>query len=194
MDRAEGVRHIDLRQGGHGLGQGGIVLGLTLFKAGVLQQKDLTGLERGGLGLGVWAHHVGGHDDLPAQQLAQAGGHRLQGQLSQGFLPLLLGEGGGILALLGLLLHIGLKGGIGLAHVRAGDDGGIVVQQILDGGQSGADALVIRDNAAAILGHGDIEVTAEQDLLARDVNIPDCFFIVVHGGENSSLHKTLDNQ
>ena len=193
VDRAEGVGHIDLSQRGHSLGQGGVVLGLALFKAGVLQQEDLTGLEGCGLGLGVRAYHISSHDDLPAQQLAQAGGHRLQGELRQGLLPLLLREGGGILALLGLLLHIGLKGGVGLAHVRTGDNSGIVIQQILDGGQGGTDALVIRDNAAAILGHGDIEVAAEQDLLAGDVDILDCFLVVVHGGENSSLHKTLDN-
>src|SRR5699024_5514842 len=75
VDGAEGVGDIDLRQGGHGLGQLRVVLGLALFKPGVLQQQDLAGLEGGGLGLGVGAHHVGGHDDVLAQQLAQALGH-----------------------------------------------------------------------------------------------------------------------
>ena len=110
------------------LGQRGVVLGLARLKAGVLQQQDLAGLEGGGLGLGVGAHHVLGHDDRLAQQLAQAGGHRLQGQL-------------------------GLDLALGLAHVGAGDHRGVLLQQVLDGGQGGTDALVVGDDAAAVLGH-----------------------------------------
>ena len=40
------------------------------------------------------------------------------------------------------------------------------LQQILDSGQSGADTLVIGDDAAAVLCHGNIEIAAQQDLLA----------------------------
>jgi len=183
VDGAEGVRHVHAalpRQAGHFLGQLGIVLGLPLLKAGVLQQQHLAGLEGRRLGLGVGAHHIGGHDDLPAQQLAQAGGHRLQGQLRQGFAPLLLGEGSGVLALLGLFFHPFVEAGLRLAHMGAGDHRRPLVQQVLDGGQGGPDTLVVRDDAAAVLGHGHVEVTAQQDLPARYLHVLHSFLVVVH--------------
>ena len=183
MHGAEGIGDVNFRHGGHGLGQLGIVLGLALFKAGVLQQQDLTGLEGGGLGLGIGAHHVLGHDDGSAQQLTEALGHGSQGQLLQGLLPGLLRS---LLALFRLLLGVGLKGGGGLAQVRAGDHGSVLVQQVLDGGQSRADALVVGDDAAAVLGQGHVEVTAQQDLLALDVYVPDSFFVVVHRNASDS--------
>ena len=112
--------------------------------------------------------------------LTLLGGEPFEHSNQQGLLPLLLSDGGGVLALLRLLLHEGCKGGRGLAHVGAGDDGGAVVQQVLDGGQGGADALVIGDDAAAVLGHGHVEVAAQQDLLAGNVHIADGLFVVVH--------------
>ena len=155
MHGAEGVGDIDLCHGGHGLGKLGVVLGLALFKTGVFQQHDLTGFEGGGLGLGIGAHHILGHDDGFAQQLTQTLGHGLEAQRRVGAV-------------------------LGLAQVRAGDDGGVLVQQVLDGGQSGPDALVVGDDAAAVLGQGHVEVAAQQDLLALNVHIPDGLFVVVH--------------
>ena len=155
VDGAKGVGYVNLSHGGHSLGQLGIVLGLALLKAGVLQQHDLAGLQGGGLGLGVGAHHVLGHDHVLAQQLAQAGGHRLQAQGRH---------------------HLAL----GLAHVGAGDHGGILVQQVLDGGQSGPDALVVGDDAAAVLGHGHVKIAAQQDLLAGHINVLYSLLVVVH--------------
>ena len=178
MDGAEGVGHVQVRHGRQLLRQLRIVLGLALFKAGVLQQQDLARLERRGLGPGVGAHHVGGHQDVLPQQLAQPLGHGGQGQLGQGLLPALLGEGGGVLALLGLLLRPFVKIGHRLAQVGAGDDGGAVLQQIADGGQSRHDALVAGDGAVLVLGH--VEVAAEQDPFAPDLHVPDSLLAVVH--------------
>ena len=184
VHRAEGVGHVHAvrpRQLGHLLGQLGVVFGLALFKAGILQQHDLAALQRGGLGLSVGAHHVVGQNHSLVQQLAQAGGHGLHAQLGQGLLPLLLGNGRLVLALLQLLLFVALKGGHRLAHVGAGDDRRALLQQVLDGGQRGADTLVVGDDAAAVLGHGDVEVTAKQDLLALHVDVLDRLLVVVHG-------------
>ena len=167
-------------QAGHSLCQLRIVLGFALLKAGVLEKHDLSGLQRGGLGLGVGAHHIAGKDHVPAQQLAQALGHRLHAQGLQGLLPLLLGEGGGVLALLGLLLRPLVEAGLGLAKVGAGDHRRPLVQQILNGGQGRADALVIGDSAGGLV-LGDVEVAAEQDLPALDVNVLDRLFVVIHG-------------
>ena len=151
---AEGVGHVHVGHGRHFPGQLGVVLGLALLKAGVLQQQDLAGLQGGGFGGGIGADHVGGHDDLAAQQLAQALGHGSQAELGIGSL-------------------------LGFAQVGAGDHRRILLQQVLDGGQGGHDALVVGDGTGGlVLGH--IEVAAQQDLLARYVDILYGLLVVVH--------------
>ena len=81
MGGAEGVVDEDISQIGQGLAELGVVLGLALDEAGVLQQHHVAVLELGGQALGVLAGHVLGHPDLHAQQLAEAVGHDLQAQL-----------------------------------------------------------------------------------------------------------------
>ena len=149
---AEGVVDKDIGQGGQLLAQLGIVLGLALFKAGVLQEHDLAVLQGGSLGLGVLTGHILGHDDGLTQQLAQAVSHDLQAQL-------------------GLVLALGL------AHVGAEDDLGAVVDEILDGGQRGHDTLVAGDDAAL---DGHIEVAAAEYPLAFYINVFHRFLVVVH--------------
>ncbi len=183
MHRAKGIGHVHAalpRQGRHLLGQLGVVLGLALLKAGVLEQHDLAALQGRGLGLGVGAHHVIRQDHVLAQQLGQAGGHRLHAQLGQGLLPLLLGDGGLVLALLQLFLLVGLEGGRRLAHVGAGDHRRALVQQVLDGGQGGPDALVVSDDAAAVLSHRNVEIAAQKNLFALDVDVFYRLLVVVH--------------
>ena len=152
MRGAEGVVHENVSHGSELLGKLGVVLGLALFKAGVLKQHDLAVLEGGGQRLCALAHDVLGHLDRLAQQLGQTIGHDLQAQLR---------------------LHFAL----GLAHVGAEDDAGIVLHEILDGRQRGDDALVARD--LPVLG-GDVKVAAAKDALARDVDIFNRLLVVVH--------------
>ena len=176
---AEGVRHVDFRHVGKGLGESGIVLGLALGEAEVLQQEDLAGLQRGGLGLGVLTDGIGGKDHFLSQQLAQTLGNGRQRQLLEGFLPLLAGNVGLVLALFDLLFHIAVEGGHGLAQVGAGNDGSALIEQIPEGGQRGDDALVAGDLAGLFVLRN-VEVAADKHLLALDVNIIDGFLVVVH--------------
>ena len=152
MSGAEGIVHKDLGQVSQSLAQLGVVLGLALFKAGVLQQHHLAVLQGGSLGLGILAGNVLGHDNGLAQQLGNAVSHHLQAQL-------------------------GLDFPLGLAHVGAQNDLGIVVYQVLNGRHGGHDALV--GSNLAIFG-GNIEVAAAQNALAGYVNILDGLFVVVH--------------
>ena len=154
MHGTEGVGHIQIRHVGQLPGQLRVVLGLAGLKAGVLQQQDLSRLQGGRLGLGVGAHHVMGENHFPAQQLAEALRHRGQAQL-------------GVWAVLGL------------AQVGAGDDRRPILQQIPDGGQRRHDALVAGDGAGLFV-LGDVEVTAEQDLFAPHLHIPDRLFMGIH--------------
>ena len=154
MHGAEGVGHIDLGHGGELLGELGVVLLLALVEAQVLKQHYLAGLQSGGLGLGVLADDVFGHDDVHAQQLAQALGDGLEAQ-------------------------VGLPLSLGLAQVGAGYDGGAILKQVLDGGQGGDDALVAGDLARLlVLRH--VEVAAEQHLLAVGIEVVYGLLVVVH--------------
>ncbi len=135
--------------------KGRIILGLTVVIAQVLEQQQLTRLQCSGLCLGIVTHDILCKNDFLAQQLAQARCDRSHGKLR---LPLALR----------------------LAHMRAGDDSCAVLQQILDGRQGCADALVIGDDTAAVLCHRDVEVAAKQNLFSLHVNILDALFIVLH--------------
>ncbi len=62
---------------------------------------------------------------------------------------------------------------LGLTHVRAEDNGRVVIEQILNGGKSGYDPEIISDLS---LFHRNVEVTAADDLLGLYVNVFDRFF------------------
>ena len=154
VDGAEGVGHVEVGHGGEGAGKVGVVLLLAGLEPEVFQQHDLTALEGGGLGVGVGADHVGGENDLLAQQLAQAPGHGGQGQLR-------------------------FDGALGLAQVGAGDDRRAMAQQVAQGGQGGHDAGIVGDGAGGfVLGH--VEVAAAQHPLAGHVYIAHAFLVVIH--------------
>ena len=179
MDGAESVGHVDLGHGSQLLCEGGIVLGLALFEAGVFQQQDLTGLQGCGLSLSILTHNVAGEDNFLSQQLCQTGGYGSQGQLLLLLAPGSLGEFCGILTLFCLLFDPFVKIRLGLSQVRAGDHRRALVQQIADGGQSGHDALVTGDGTGLFVLR-DIEIAAEKDLLALHVDVADGLFLVIH--------------
>ena len=154
MDSAESVGDVQLCHVGQFLSHSGIVLLLAGIEAQVLQQHDLAALQCSGLGLGILAHDVLGEDDLAAQQLAQTLSHDGEGEV---LLPLALG----------------------LAQMGAGDDGGAVIQQIVDGGESGDDTLVAGDlTGGLILRH--VEIAAQQHLLAGHFHVHDGLLVIVH--------------
>jgi len=75
---AEGVVHKNVSHGCKLLGKFGVVLRLTLFKAGVLKQHDLAVLQRSGQRLCAFAHNILGHLDRLAQKFGQALGNDLK--------------------------------------------------------------------------------------------------------------------
>ena len=179
MDGTESVGHVDLGHGSQLLCEGGIVLGLALFKAGVFQQQDLTGLQGRGLSLSILTHNVAGEDNFLSQQLCQTGGYGSQGQLLLLLAPGSLGEFCGILTLFCLLFDPFVKIRLGLSQVRAGNHRRALIQQIPNGGQSGHDALVTGDGTGLFVLR-DIEIAAEKDLLALHVDVADGLFLVIH--------------
>ena len=179
MDGAESVGHVDLGHGSQLLCEGGIVLGLALFKAGVFQQQDLTGLQGRGLSLSILAHNVAGEDDLLSQQLCQTGGYGSQSQLLLLLAPGVLSERSGVFALFCLLFDPFVKIWLGLSKVRAGDHRRALIQQIPNGGQSSHDALVTGDGPGLFVLR-DIEIAAEKDLLALHIDVTDGLFLVIH--------------
>ena len=154
MDGAERVGDIELGHVGQLLGERGIVLLLAGIKAEIFQQQDLAGLQRGGLGLRVFAGNVLGENDLLPEQLAQTDG---DGGETQTLLPLSLG----------------------LSEVGAGDDRRPAGEQGADGGQARDDALVAGDGAGLLV-LGNIEIAAQENLLAGNVDVVDGLFMIVH--------------
>ncbi len=164
MRGAERVVDVELRKGGQRLGELGIVLFLFLVEADVLQQHDVAGLHLRDALLGILADDVLGQHDRLAQLFGQAGGDGGQG-----------------------VLHIELA--LGAAQVRGQDDGRIVIQQVLDGGQSRHDAGLVRDLVAV---QRDVEVAANEHFLAGYLNILNG--LLVHSTHSlsfmvQSLHK-----
>ena len=148
--RTERVVDIDFRQRGKRLGEIGVVLGLARLEADVLEQEQLAGLQRRGLGLRVVADDVPGHRDRLAEQLAQAGRHRREGELG---------------------LHFALR----TSEVGAEDDCRVVVKQVLDGRQGRNDALVRGDDAVL---ERDVEIAADEYLFAVYVDVLHRLFVV----------------
>ena len=145
MHGAEGVGHEDVRKVSQLPGELGVVGLLLLLEAGVLEEHDLPVLHVGHAGLGALAHGVGGELDPDiGQQLTEALGHGGQG-----------------------ILHVHLA--LGTAQVGAKDHLRLMVQQILDGGHSGHDALIVRH--LHVLGQGHVEVYPAQDPLTFYLNV-----------------------
>ena len=126
---AEGVVDKNIGKGGELFGKLGVVFRLALFKAGVFQQQDLTGLQGRGLSLGILTHNVAGEDNFLSQQLCQTGGYGSQGQLLLLLAPGSLGEFCGILTLFCLLFDPLVKVRLRLSQVRAGDHRRALIQQ-----------------------------------------------------------------
>ncbi len=145
MGGAEGVVDIHLSQAGQIFAESGQVLGLFLAETGVLQQHNVAVLHGSHSGLGVLAHHVVvvGEDNVLAQQLAQTHSYGSQAELGLGTV-------------------------LGFAQMAAQDDPAAVFNQLLDGGQSGNDAVVVGDNAVL---HGDVEIAANQYPFALYVDV-----------------------
>ena len=137
----------------------------------------------------ILADYILCEDDFLTEKLGKMLSNGSKSQLCKGLLPLLLGNGSGILALFRLLFDIGVKGRDGLAQVRARYDRCALLKQILDGGESGYYALVTGDGAGLFV-LGDVKVAAEQDLLAVDVCVIYGLFAVIHG--ISSLNKIIN--
>ena len=81
-----------------------------------------------------------------------------------------------------LQAQLGLPLALGLAHVGAEDDLRAMVDEVLDGGQGGDDALVAGDLAVL---QGDVEVAAAQHALAGHIDIADGFLVVIHKFQQS---------
>ena len=125
------------------------VLGFFLAETGVLQQNDIAVVHCGNSSLCVLAHNVvviSEHNGL-AQLCAQSHSNGCQAELCLGAV-------------------------LGFAQVAAQDDLSTIVDQLLDGGQSRIDAVLVGDHAVL---HRDIEIAADKDLLAAVILIVDRF-------------------
>ena len=146
MRGAEGVEHEDVAIGGKGLGDLGVVLLLALVEADVLEHQDVARLERGhGLG-GLLAIGVVDEIHVEAGELSELVGSRLERELGLGAIAL---------------------GATEMAHEN---DLGVVLLQILDGGDGGAHAGVVGHDAVL---QRHVEVDAHEHALAVHIDVAD---------------------
>ena len=155
---AESIVDIDFSERSKLLGKLGIVLFLFLVEEDVLQKNHVTGLHLGDALLRVGTDDVLGQHNLLVQLLAQTLGHGSQG-----------------------VLHVELA--LGTAQMRAEDDGRIVIQQVLDGGQSRHNTGFI-GNLRSV--QRDVEVAANQYALAGYVDILNG--LLVHNTHSLSVY------
>ena len=150
MAAAESIVNISIGQRSQILRELGHVLGLFLAEAGVLQQDDVAVVHSSDSSLCVLAHDVvvvSKHDGL-AQLCTQSHSNRGEAELC-------------------------LRAVLRLAQMAAQNDLRAVIDQLLDGGQSRIDAVLVGDDAVL---HGDVEIAADKDLLAAVVLIVDRLF------------------
>ena len=147
---AEGVVDVAVAEGGQLAGQVFPTLGLFGIEADVLEQHHLATLQLLGHGLGhTAAEQLLGELDGTVHERLKILGHRLESQL-------------GLEATL-----------LGTAEVCHDDDGGTVVEQLLDGGHRLAHAGIVGD--VFVLVHRDVEVYTQQHLTACEIDIFDTF-------------------
>ena len=147
MAAAEGVVHISISQRSQLLAELGHVLGLFLAETGVLQQNDIAVVHSSHSSLCVLAHNVvivSKHNGL-AQLCAQSHSNGCQAELCLGAI-------------------------LGFAQVAAQDDLCAIVDQLLDGGQSRVDAVLVGDDT---IFHRNVEIAADKHFLAAVILIVD---------------------
>ena len=149
MAAAEGIVNVCVCQRSQVLRELRQVLGLFLAEAGVLQQDDVAVVHGSDSSLCVLAHDVVvvSKDNGLAQLCAQSHSNGSEAELC-----------------LGAVLR--------LAQMAAQNDLRAVIDQLLDGGQSRIDAVLVGDHAVL---HRDIEIAADKDLLAAVILIVDRF-------------------
>ncbi len=151
MGAAEGVVDVDVAEGGELLRELGIVGFFFGVEAEVFQQQDLAGFKLAGKFFGDVADAVGGKGDvgLFAEVMIEQGAEAVDDGAQAVF-------------------EIDLA--FGAAEVGGEDELGLVAQRVLDGGQGLFDAGVVGD-LGAVLGEGDVEVDAHEDVLVGEVEV-----------------------
>ena len=125
---------------------------LGLVEAGILEQRDFAGLERGNDIVG--RHAVGNELDFQSELLRKLFG---DGPEREGRI-------------------VGIRRRTELAALRTSEvahehEAAALLKNIIDGGKRRDDARIVRDLAAAVLGHRHVEVDAHNDALALEFDI-----------------------
>ena len=150
---AEGVVDVEVAEAGELAREVGVVGLLFGMEAEVFEQEGLADFEVAGELGGDGADAVGGEGDVFVEiddlieELAEAIDDRAEAHGSDGL-------------------------ALGTAEVGAEDDFGLVAEGVLDGGDGLADAGVVED-LGAVLGEGNVEVDADEDALAVEVEVAD---------------------
>ena len=131
------------------LGKLHVVLGFARLKADIFKKHDFAVFQRSGKFLRTFTDNVVCHFHFLTQKLRKTGSNRFHGKFGVNF-P------------------------FRSAEVRAKDNLCAVFNQILNGGQRSNDSFIARNYAVL---HFDVEVAANKDALALDVEIFHCHLV-----------------
>ena len=159
MGAAEGVVDEDIAQRGKLLGHGGVVLGFARVEARVFEHEHFTRLERGRSFFRLRAGGIAGELDGRVDQRRQVVGGHLHAEFR-------------------------VRPAFGAAQMAHEDYGCAVFEQVVDGGQGGADAGVVADLSIA---QRYIEVNPDEGFFALPGDIANRLF--VHGGLPSTVKE-----
>ena len=131
---------------------------LGLVEAGVLEESDLAGLE--GLDDVVSGHAVGNELDREAELLGESVGDGLERERR----------------VVGIRRAPKLDA-LRTAEVAHENEAAALLEDVLDRGERGDDAGVVRDLPGAVLGHRNVEIYAHHDALALEVHVAECLLV-----------------
>lgn len=163
------------------------VLLFACIETSVFKQNDLAVFESGNFVVSVFANQIGCKCDFAGEMLGEFVRNGLESEflliVFESFCNIfcfcsrLLGFGKSFNSLLFLLVEAETfrEDVVRLAHVRAKDHFCAVINEILDGGKSAVDAVLVGDNT---VNHRHVEVTTHQTLFAFDVYVADCHFAI----------------
>ena len=151
---AECVIDVDVAEAGELFCEGCVVGFLLRVEAKVFQEQCLAGFEIGG----------------------ELGGDLTDAVWSEGYVFVFVED---VIEQRAEAVHNGAQRecvhvlAFGTAEVGGENDAGLAAQSVLDGGDGFADARVIRDAGRRVFGEGDVEVDADEDALAGEIQIAD---------------------
>ena len=189
MRRAERVVYVYVGIRSQSVHEFGRLFLFALVETQVFEKHAFAVFQRRNLGFRVVADYVFRKRYLAAEQFVEARRNGGEGKLFHVFLCLFkrfrrggslfrFGQSRNLRLFLLVEFELFVEHVVRFAHVRAKNHFRAVLHQVFNGGKRALNTVFVGDDAVF---HGNVEVAADKDFFALDVDVSDCF--LVHNGE-----------